>query len=65
MIDDRKIWQAAKNLLERYGDRAAEQAEIRVRELGEEGEEEAAAFWMHVKRATESLIADKNNGPLH
>ena len=65
MIDDRKIWQAARNLLERYDEDAVEQAEIRVRELREEGQSDAVAFWMHVKRAIESLLQERKDGPLH
>ena len=65
MSDESVIWQAAETLIDRFGDAAVEQAEMRARELHASHNFEASAFWTAVRHATEALLRRRSTPSLH
>ena len=64
MTDEQAIQQAVRNLLARYGQDAARQAELRADELRAAGDGEGHAMWREIGRAV--AVALKNpSGSLH
>lgn len=61
MVDNLEACEAAENLIARFGDGALEQAEIRARELREEGHTEACLFWVEVKHVIRLLIEQRRS----
>jgi hypothetical protein len=56
MPGEQEAWEAAQTLIARFGEDALEEAEIRARELREEGRIEACLFWIEVKNAVRLLL---------
>ena len=54
MIDDRDVWQAAKLLVDRYGDGAGAEAAKRADELLT-GDAEGAFTWRRIREAISDL----------
>ena len=59
------VFEAAIKLIERFGDKAVQEAEMRVRELQEEGEQNAWRFWTKVLQQVRSLTEQQSSGKRH
>ena len=57
------IREAAREMFERYGQRALEQVDQRIRELKDHDENEAVLLWQEIRTAVKfSLIKEKKGG---
>jgi len=56
-MDEIDIWRAAKLLIERHGAEAHLQADLRIDELTEDGDEKGAAAWRKIRAAVLVLQA--------
>ena len=45
MSEEREIREAARNMIERYGDEARHEVKLRIRELEEHGQSDARRYW--------------------
>ena len=61
MISDLDIYHAAKLLLDRFKEGAAERAKCRASELRDEGDTEGAAVWWQILSAVEELTRAKRD----
>ena len=59
MITDLEIYQAAKLLLDRYKEAAAERAERRASELWNDGDAYGAAIWRQILKAVHELTRSR------
>ena len=64
MTSDETIRQAVRNLLARYGQDAARQAELRADELQAAGDAEGHAMWREIQKAVASALKNPS-GSLH
>ena len=64
MTDEEAIRQAVRNLLARYGQDAARQAELRADELRAAGDGEGHAMWRAIQNAVASTLKNPS-GSLH
>lgn len=65
VVEKTEVFEAASNLIARFGEKAAAEAERRARELRREGTREAYLFWLEVLDQTRSLIEQRASGKQH
>ena len=65
VADKSEALAAAKELIKRFGDKAAEEAEARVRELEKEGQKAACEFWVEVLYFVRILSNETPSEPKH
>ena len=65
MSEEKDIWQAAKLLVDRYGDEAPVQAAMRADALLAEGDIDGQAIWKRILSAVEELLRGRGDDPLH
>jgi hypothetical protein len=65
MDQDPNIRQAAETFIDRFGDAAIKEADVRARELREAKNAEATAFWVAVKAAVEALLKSRHQRSIH
>lgn len=65
MIDDREIWRAAQNMIDRYGERALTQINIRIRELERQGDPDARSAWLRIRAAARTLMDASDDDTKH
>jgi len=59
VAESTELLEAAKNLIDRFGDKAVQEAEARARELENEGQTEAFQFWLKVLKLVRSLTEER------
>ena len=64
-MNDREIWRAAQNMIDRFGDRALSQINLRIRELEWQGNSEAQAAWLRIRAAARALLDSSNDKTSH
>ena len=62
---DQNVWNAARNMIERYGDDALGEVDLRIAGLKTQGEEEAQGLWVEIRRAVETLLAAPDDKTRH
>ena len=55
--EEQDITNAVDNMIERYGEHAIKEAELRILELESRGQHEALDLWREVKKRIEQLAA--------
>ena len=65
MESDQEVWQAASRFVERYGDRAPAEAEVRQGEMDRLGDAEAVETWSRIVQATRDILKDQRDGARH
>ncbi|MGI9351202.1 MAG: hypothetical protein ACR2O3_06545 [Rhizobiaceae bacterium] len=56
MASRREIWKAAQNMIDRYGDAALQQADLRIEELCQLDEKEAVRLWHEIRLAIKEIL---------
>ena len=56
MTSRQEIWKAAQNMIDRYGDEALQQAELRIEELCQLDEKEAVCLWQKIRLSIEEIL---------
>ncbi len=65
MVEERDVWDSARNMVERYGDGALREVGLRIQELQEHGQSEARHYWLRVEKAVEALLETKKGSRGH
>ncbi len=65
MTSDIDLWRAAKLLVDRYGDEAAEETAKRADTLGSKGDLEGMAVWLRILEAVKELQNTVPSGAVH
>ena len=58
-----EVWKSAEEMIERYGDGALREINLRIEELDRMGEVAALSFWLEIRRAAEALIESREKKP--
>ena len=59
--DEHVIRSSAELMIERYGATAGGQVDLRIRELRERGQEEAAKLWVEIGKVVKELSSKRMN----
>ena len=59
--DEHVIRSSAELMIERYGGTADGQVDLRIRELRERGQEEAAKLWVEIGKVVKELSSKRMN----
>jgi hypothetical protein len=59
------IARAAQRMLERFGDAALHEIDLRIRELQQRGEKNAAGLWQDVRKAVQDLYGEGADNTKH
>jgi hypothetical protein len=54
--NEKQILIAAKNMIDRYGDHALTEVDLRVLELGSRNQQEALRLWREIRKRVELLM---------
>ena len=63
--DDKEIQIASKNMIERYGDNALNEVDLRVLELESRNQQEALRLWREIRTRVELLMDTTKGGSTH
>lgn len=56
MANEQHIWNAAQNMIDRYGDDAVRHVDLRIEELRQHNKPEAEKLWQEIRRAVQELL---------
>jgi hypothetical protein len=59
--NEKEIQTAAKNMIDRYGDNALREVDLRVLELESRNQQEALQLWLEIRKRVE-LLAEPSTG---
>ena len=62
MRKKKHIWSAAQNMIDRFGDDALRQVEVRIDELRQHDMEDALKLWLEIRSALRLLAKTSANG---
>ncbi len=65
MFPERDIWQAAKIMIDRFGNDAIIDSAKRADELADEGDYEGSAVWQRIMRAADELRSTESDGKMN
>ena len=65
MSEDREIWKSAQEMIDRYGQDALSEINIRMVELEKLDETDALSVWRQIRDATETLLESRKPGSQH
>jgi hypothetical protein len=65
MANSREVWKSAQRMIDRFGDDALHQVDVRIRELKQLKQLEARLFWLKIRDAVQDLIKEKDRGRKH
>ncbi len=63
--NEKEIQNAAKNMIERYGDNALRETELRVLELESRNQQEALRLWRDIRKRVELLVVKSTGNAKH
>jgi hypothetical protein len=63
--NDQEIQSAAENMLERYGDDALQEVELRVMELKSRNQKDALRLWYEIRRRVKLLVKTQTDDIKH
>jgi len=63
--ESQKTLKAAQNMIERYGDNALKEVDLRIAELEAQGETEAHALWVEIRKSVEPFIGTSTSKTKH
>ena len=62
---DRKIHNAAANMIERYGENALEEVDLRIHELQSRNQQDAVQLWRKIGNRVKILLQTDSTGRYH
>ena len=62
---EKEIQTAAKNMIDRYGDNALREVDLRVLELESRNQQEALRLWREIRRIVELLVVPSTGNTKH
>jgi len=62
---EQDVWNAARNMIDRYGDNALHEVNLRIAGLKNQGDEKTQALWVEIRRVVEALQADPGSKTRH
>lgn len=65
MSINREIWKSAQEMIDRYGQDALSEINIRMVELERLGETDALDVWRQIREAAEALLESQNSRSRH
>ena len=60
-----EIERAATNMIERYGDSALKEVDLRILELESRNQRDALQLWLEIRKRLELLLADSGDSAKH
>jgi Asp/Glu/hydantoin racemase len=63
--NEKEIQTAAKNMVERYGDNALREVDLRVLELESRNQQEALRLWREIRKRVELLVDTSTGNTKH
>jgi len=63
--DETEIQSAAKNMIDRYGDHALREVDLRVLELESRNQQEALRLWREIRKRVEFLVGRSTGNNKH
>ena len=63
--NEKEIQTAAKNMIDRYGDNALREVDLRVLELKSRNQQEALRLWREIRKRIELLVAPSTGDTKH
>jgi Asp/Glu/hydantoin racemase len=63
--NEKEIQNAAKNMIERYGDNALRETDLRVLELESRNQQEALRLWRDIRKRVELLVVTSTGNAKH
>jgi hypothetical protein len=63
--NEKEIQNAAKNMIERYGDKALRETDLRVLELESRNQQEALRLWRDIRKRVELLVVTSTGNAKH
>jgi hypothetical protein len=63
--NEKEIQNAAKNMIERYGDNALRETDLRVLELESRNQQEALRLWRDIRKRVELLVVKSTGNAKH
>jgi hypothetical protein len=63
--NDKEIQIAAKNMIDRYGDNALREVDLRVLELESRNQQEALRLWREIRKRIELLVETSSGNTKH
>ena len=63
--NDQEILSAAENMIERYGENALQEVELRVLELESRNQQEALRLWREIRKRVELLVVPSTGNTKH
>ena len=64
-VDNDNFIKPARYMIERYGDHALKEVDLRIAELGEQGQTEAHELWIEIRKTVIFLTEPSNNQTKH
>ena len=65
MSEEREIWISAQKMIDRFGQGALDQIDLRIAELRNSEEPQAIELWTRIRNAAIKLLDDDNPGSRH
>jgi hypothetical protein len=62
---ENEIQNAARNMIERYGDNALKEVDLRVLELESRNQQEALRLWLDIRKRVELLVITSTGKAKH
>jgi hypothetical protein len=63
--NENEIQNAAKNMIERYGENALDEVDLRVLELESRNQQEALRLWRDIRKRVELLVGRSTGNAKH
>jgi len=63
--NENEIQNAAKNMIERYGDNALKEIDLRILELESRNQQEALRLWREIRKRVELLVVKPTGNVKH
>lgn len=63
--NETEIERAANNMIERYGNNALKEVDLRILELESRNQQDALQLWLEIRKRLELLIASSNGRAKH
>ncbi|MCP4389909.1 MAG: hypothetical protein GY802_16565 [Gammaproteobacteria bacterium] len=63
--NETEIERAANNMIERYGDSALKEVDLRILELESRNQQDALQLWLEIRKRLELLLASSNGKAKH
>ena len=62
---EKEVVRAATNMIERYGDNALKEVELRILELKSRNQQDALQLWLEIRKRVELLVSGSDGEVKH